>query len=251
MWTYVLLLGFAMLMDPARLGIAAVLMSRRRGIRYLLAFWLGGMLAGISIALAVLVMLHDTALVAIRYATSMFNGVRSAVVILTGGGLHITLGLIMLLVLVVLVTRERARVRTPVAVGGGDAPEVALRPRKPSPAERMAARTMAMLESGGDWPAFFAGFTSSVPPVEGPMALAAIMASRAAIGIQLSAFVVFIIVVLVFIEIPLVGYLAAPEKTQAVMLRMNHWIHAHRAQILKTVLAVIGVAFLVRGIGSL
>ena len=42
MWTYVLIVGAGMLMDPVRIGIAAILMSRRRTIVNLLAFWLGG-----------------------------------------------------------------------------------------------------------------------------------------------------------------------------------------------------------------
>jgi hypothetical protein len=83
------------------------------------------------------------------------------------------------------------------------------------------------------------------------MALTVIMGSRADAGTQFVAFIVFILLVLVFIEIPLVSYLAAPQKTQAVMLVMNTWITTHRRQIAEALLAVMGTASLVQGLASL
>ena len=38
-----------MAIDPARLGLAVVMLSRRRPMRNLFAFWVGGMLAGIGV----------------------------------------------------------------------------------------------------------------------------------------------------------------------------------------------------------
>jgi hypothetical protein len=253
MWTYVMCLGFAMLIDPVRIGIAAVLMSRRRAIVSLLAFWVGGMIAGIFVGIAVLLLLHDVALVAIEAAVSTINDVRSAVIILTGPRLQITLGVLALLGLAVMLTRDRAQARTrvPVAVGGGGASDVLPEAPKPTLFSAMATRIHGMLESGFVWPAFVVGLMSTFPPIEGPMALTVIMASRAAAGTQFAAFMVFILLVLVFIEVPLVACVAAPQKTQAVMLQMNSWITAHRRQIAETLLAVMGVMSVVQGMVSL
>src|SRR5947209_20609289 len=104
MWMYVVCIGMGMLIDPVRIGIAAVLMSGRRAIVGLLAFWVGGMIAGVTVGIAVLVLLHDVALVAIQAGVSMINDVRSAVIILTGPRLQITLGVIALLALAVMLT---------------------------------------------------------------------------------------------------------------------------------------------------
>jgi hypothetical protein len=83
------------------------------------------------------------------------------------------------------------------------------------------------------------------------MVLIVILASRTAIGMQFSAFVVFIALVFAVIEIPLVAYLAMPEKTQAVMLQLHIWTQAHRRRIFETIFAVAGVVFVVKGMGSL
>ncbi len=66
MWTMVLLLGLGMAIDPAHLGLAVVMLSRRRPMLNLFAFWVGGMVAGVGIALAVLVFMRDVALAAIQ-----------------------------------------------------------------------------------------------------------------------------------------------------------------------------------------
>jgi Sap, sulfolipid-1-addressing protein len=253
MWTYVVCLGFAMLIDPVRIGIAAVLMSRRQAMASLLAFWVGGMIAGVTVGVAVLILLHDVALVAIEAAAATINDVRSAVILLTGEHLRITLGVVALVVLAVMLARDRAQVatRVPVAVGGGSSSDALPEPRKPGLASRISTSIHGMLESGFAWPAFVVGVMSTFPPIEGPMALTVIMGSRAPAGTQFIAFMVFILLVLVFIEVPLVSYLAAPQKTQAVMLAMNTWITDHRRQIAETMLAVMGVASLVQGIVSL
>src|SRR6201987_5061598 len=106
MWTYVVCLGFAMLIDPVRIGIAAILMSRRQAVRTLLAFWVGGMIAGIGVGIAVLILLHDVALVAIEAAVSTINDLRSAVIFLAGPRLQITLGVVALVGLAVMLARN-------------------------------------------------------------------------------------------------------------------------------------------------
>nr|WP_278184059.1 GAP family protein [Mycobacterium alsense] len=245
---YVVCLGIGMLFDPVRIGIAAVLMSRRQAIAGLLAFWVGGMIAGVAVGIAVLVLLHDIALVAIEAAAATINDVRSAVIILAGPRLQITIGVLALVGLAILLARERARMRAPVTVGGGGASDGSREPRESALAMRLSTTIHGMLESGFVWPAFVLGLLSTFPPIEGPMALTFIMGSRAAAGTQFSAFILFTLLVLVFIEVPLISYLAAPHKTQAAMLQMNSWITAHRRQIIATLLAVTGVVSLVQGI---
>ncbi|OBJ02808.1 hypothetical protein A5660_21325 [Mycobacterium alsense] len=252
MWTYVVWIGLWMLIDPVRIGIAAILMSRRRAVVNLVAFWVGGMVAGLLVGLAVLVLLHDIALVAIQGAISTINDVRSAVIILTGPRLQITLGIAGLIGLAVMLARDHARMKTLVAVGGGDTlVDTTPRPSRLNPFSAIAASTHGMLDSGFVWPAFVVGLLSTFPPIEGPMVLTVIMGSRAAAGAQFSAFILFTLMVLAFVEIPLVSYLAAPQRTEAVMLRMNTWITVHRRQIVETLLAVMGVWSVVTGIASL
>jgi len=247
MWATVLFLGFGLSLDPLRLGLVAVLVSRRRPMPNLFAFWVGGMVAGVGLGMAVLLLFREVALTTIENAASAISDLRSSVIIFSGGRLQITLGVLMLLVVARLVTRQRARART--RADGASA--LALETRPPSIWARLANRNKDMLQSGFVWPAFLVGLGSATPPLECVMVLTVIMASGAATGTQVGAFVVFTLLVLAGIEIPLVTYLAMPQRTEAAMLRLNNWLCVHRQRILQTTLAATGVVLVVKGIGSL
>jgi hypothetical protein len=245
MWTIVLFLGLGLATDPLRLGITVLLVSRPRPLLNLLAFWLGGMTAAIGIGMAVLILLRDSALV--HNVASTVENARSTVAIFADGRLNIALGVIALVLAAALVARERAR----VGLGDSDASAVALQLRTPTAFSRLSARVRGMQECGFSWAPFVVGLGSATPPVETLLVLTIIMASGAAIGTQVSAFVAFTALVLLVVEIPLVSYLATPKKTQAVMLQVQNWIRTHRRRIFETMLAVTGFVLVVKGIGSL
>ena len=226
--------------DPLRMGLVVLLMSRQRPVANLLAFWLGGMTGGIGVAIAVLLVVRDFALAVMRNLTSTVGGFVS-------GRTEITIGVLVLLSAVYVATRERK----PVPVGGGDAPALAPQPSTPTIFSRLSARSRSPLTRRFIWPACLAGLGSVTPPVECVVVFTVIMASGAAIGFQVGLFVAWTVVVLAVVEIPLVSYLAAPDKTQAMMLRLQNWIHAHRRQILQVGLALLGLMFVVKGVVSL
>ena len=62
MWSAVLVLSLVVAMDPVRIGITALMLSRPRPMLNLFVFWLGGMTAGITVALVVLRCLRELAL---------------------------------------------------------------------------------------------------------------------------------------------------------------------------------------------
>lgn len=248
MWTSVLVMGLFMATDPIRLGLALVLVTRRRPMLNLLAFWLGGMVAGVGLAVAVLVLLRDVALAAIEAGVSAIADVRSAVVIFSGGRLQITVGVIVLMIAANMVARQRGRVL--VGAGGGSGVAVASGP--PGLVARVVSASQNMLaREGFVWPAFVVGLTSSAPPVETVGALTVIMASEAALGMQVSAFLVFIVLVLTVIEVPLLAYLAAPRQTEVAMLRLDRWLRVHRRRITLSVLLAVGTLLLVQGVVGL
>jgi hypothetical protein len=252
MWAAVLYIGLVMATDPIRLGLALVLVTRRRPLLNLFAFWLGGMVAGIVVATAVLVVARDIALPAIQAVVSAFTQLRSNVVILAGGRLQITMGVIALLAVLVLSARHRAREKALAGIGVGDASDVALQPRPPSLFARLGARCQDILNCGGFvWPAFVVGLASSAPPIETVSALTIIMASKETVGAQFGAFLVFILLVLTVIEIPLLGYLAMPEKTQAMMVQVGEWVRAYGRKLTQGMLVVMGLVGVVQGVASL
>lgn len=254
MWTYLTFVGIGMLMDPMRVCIAAVLASRRRAMMNLLAFWVGGLVACAAVGIAVLVILRETAVVAIQTAVAAMNEVRAAVGLLESGRLQICFGVMALTGLLVVRARQRARVPIPVGVGGGHGADTdlqAAQPAKTSIVARLGAAAKALVESGGHWPAFIAGLASTFPPIEGPIALTVIMASKSPLTTQLAGFIVFTLLMLVFVEIPLVGYLVAPERTLALMHSLNTWVNTYRLEILQVSLGVVGVLMLYQGFSRL
>jgi hypothetical protein len=253
MWTFVLLCGFGMAIDPVRLGLAVVLLTRRRPMLNLFAFWLGGIVAGLTVGIGVLVLMRETALVAIRNVGNAISQVRSAIFILDGARLQITLGLLALVVLAVMTARARAATRVtaaPVIAGGGGAPTLVEEPPR-GIFQRLGARTHEMLNTDVVWPAFLVGLASSFPPYEGVVLLAFIMASGAAITTQFVAFFLFTLMVLAVIEIPLVAYLAKPEQTLALMLRLQNWLRTYRQQIMQVSFGGTGLILLTQGLVAL
>lgn len=251
LWNSVVFLGFGMAIDPLRLGLVVALLSRQRPMLNLLAFWLGGMVAGIGVGMAVLVLMRETALVAIQSAALTIARVRSSIAIFSGGRLQITIGVIALLSLAILTVRQRVRAKKQVGMRGlGDGSAVAMQPR-PGLLARLGTITHAILRRASFWPAFLVGLGSATPPVETLVLLTVILASGAAVGTQLGAFIVYTVMVLAAIEIPLLCYLAKPDRTQAVMLQLQNWIQVHRGRITQSALGFSGVALVIQGIGSL
>lgn len=256
MWTAVLFVGLGMAIDPLRLGVVLVLVSRPKPVANLLACWLGGMVAGIALGVAVLVGFRDVVLLVINNVMSVIGHIRSTVAILDGGGLQITLGVLALLAVVVPIVRRRARVRAGVGaeVSGGYPCDVTPAPPKShvlSIFAHLATITNKILQRGSVWPAFLVGLGSATPPYECIVVLTVIMASGAALGTQLGAFVLYTLILLAVIEIPLIAYIAMPDKTQALIQSLQNVIQNHRHRITQAALSTVGVSFVVQGIGGL
>ena len=61
-WGAVLVMALTAMVDPLRIGITVLVVSRERPMLQLLAFWLGGMAMGFTVGLGVLFLLRDFAL---------------------------------------------------------------------------------------------------------------------------------------------------------------------------------------------
>ena len=123
--------------------------------------------------------------------------------------------------------------------------------RSPNALVRLTGRGRNSLNHGAVWPSFLVGLGSATPPVECVMLLTVIMASGAALTTQLAAFIAFTFLVLVLVEVPLLTYLATPQRTEAVLLRLNGWLGTHRRRMFQAMLALTGTVLLVMGVSSL
>ncbi len=244
MWGTVLLLGLFTAPDPVRIGLAVILVSRRRPMLNLLAYWLGGMTAGIGVGLVLLRLLRDSLPAIVHF----FHDVSSTFASLTGGHFKILLGVFSLLVAAVNAVRlARQRGQMPVGISAPSA--LAPQPTTPTTFSRLVARVRRLLEGGNPWVSFVVGLNQATPWVEYLLALSVIAASGAAIGVQLCAVAEFTIAIFAFIELPLIWYLVKPAQTENIVSSMHNWLRAHRREIFVVVSGVGGVYWLASGVG--
>lgn len=238
----VLALALMAAIDPVRLGVAFLLISRPRPMLNLLAYWLGAMAAGSAAAVGLLVLLH-------HFGPMFMQTVSVAAASSAGRHTRIAIGVLALLFAVLIALGYSAR-RAGVPMAGGGPSPLPVRPAAPAAISRLLGRAQGVLQSGSLWVAFVAGIGTGPPPIEYLVALAAIAASGAAIGTQVSAAVAYIVVVLAVVEIPLVTYLATPAQTQAVMLQLHNWVRIRRRQILAIIVALAGAFLVATAMGS-
>jgi hypothetical protein len=92
-----------------------------------------------------------------------------------------------------------------------------------------------------------AGLSIALPSVDYLAALAVILASGAAVLTQVAALLMFNLVAFALVEIPLLAYVLAPEKTATSMAALHNWIRSRRRHEVAILLASVGGVFLVIG----
>jgi hypothetical protein len=132
---------------------------------------------------------------------------------------------------------------------GGDSSALVLQPKTPTVFSRLPLSGLYKPRSLGM--AFVAGLCTSTQLVEFWGAMMVILASGAGASSQVSAALMFTLLAFAMVEIPLVSYLVAPAKTQAVVMQLHCWFRAHRRPIVVFVLAVVGVVMMTKGVGRL
>ena len=257
MWGSLLALLLVTALNPVRLAITLLVISRPRPVQNLLAYGAGCLTGCIPGVVVPLTLLHVTPVFG-----SFADGLATSS---TVRHIRIGLGVLALTIATALVvhslTRQRPRApapapgvgattlvldrRTPPAISrllGGD-PDTAA--EGGSVFRRLLRRIQGAWENGSLWVAFLIGmFFGGVEPDVGLFLLAIIVASGATISTQITAAVVFVVGVLAIVEITLIGYLLAPEKTQEKVQLLHDWALAHRRKILTIMCAVAGISLL-------
>ena len=105
-----------------------------------------------------------------------------------------------------------------------------------------------VIAGGSPGKIFLAGMVLSLPSFYYLAALTDIAAGDHSSAGELGLILLFTVIQFVLIEVPLVGYLAAPERTRAKVDAFNTWFNTHLRQIGEVVAAGIGIYLIVRGI---
>ena len=260
MWGSVLGLALLAALNPMRLGLALLMISRPRPGPNLLAFWAGGLTVCVPELLIPLIVLHFTPMFGFARHDSPARTTHS-----TLADIQIAIGAIGLTIAAVIAVRFLARQRTRQPAAGDGASDQTLDSALPmrrllgaaqdAPAEgesvlrRVVRRARDAWENGSLWVAWVIGLASV--PVDGVLFMVAIIvASGAAMTTQLVAAAAFILVMYAAVEVILVGFLATPARTQSLLRLLHDWVLTYRRQILMVMFTVVGVSQLAEGIGG-
>lgn len=211
MWITVLVMAVAVSMEPFRIGMTVLMLNRPRPTLQLLAFLAGGFAMAATVGLVVIFAFRPGLL----------------------GSAHFTLPKVQI-VIGVLAVLLAALLATGVM-----------------PAPRLLAQARGLAQGPSLWFAGMAGLGIALPSIDYLAVLAVIVASGAAPSTQVGALLVFNVVAFALVELPLVAYLLAPDRTRASMAALNDWIRSRRRRGVAAVLAAVGCVLLVAGIASL
>lgn len=260
MWGSVLGLGILAALNPVRLGLALLMISRPRPAPSLLAYWLGGLTVCIPELLLPLMLVNFTPM--FRH---IVHGSSSPSTSSSLGRVQIGLGVVGLSIAAVMTARSLMRQRTsrrapddrPSELSSASGATIAM-PRlltrvrgdssdDGSPFRRLLGRVHDAWDSGSSWVAWVIGLISV--PVEGVLFIVAIIvASGASITAQFSASIAFIALMYAVVEVILVGYVATPARTQSLLRVLHDWVRTYHRQILVILFTVVGVSQLAQGL---
>lgn len=272
MWSSVAVLALPIALDPVRLGVNLLLVSRPRPAQNLLVYWVGCVLASFLLLLVPILVLHSTPTLS-SFVHDLANPATTASS--TVRHIEFFMGLLALSIAAVLAVRFLARQRAQVPARDANTSTLVADPDAADPisrllnrgrssnddapaqgesgsaSRRLLGRASKAWESGSLWVALVIGFWAGPNPSLVIFALTTILASGAPIGTQIGAATVFILETLAIVEIVLVSNLVTPTKTEAVLRRVHDWARNYRRQILVAMLTLVGVALMAQGIGSL
>lgn len=269
-------MGLALMgtLNPVRLGVLLLLISREKPAQNLLAFWIGCLTVSVFLIVGPLMLLHFTPLFdsfSDRLTAPSSDKSRFA-------HLQIGIGLFAMFVAAAIAARIRLRRRAAASVTQtredlspakgswpgslpGSGPGAMTAPLDvpggvgsdesnvlKGLSHRLVTRVRDAWNSGTLWVAFVVGLAMGPAPEIVLIVLAVIVTSGAAASVQLGAAVVYIAGVLSVVEVALISYVLAPARTEPVLRRLRGWALVHRLHVLVVIFAVVGVSSLVRGL---
>jgi hypothetical protein len=211
MWITVLVMAIAVSMEPFRIGMTVLMLNRPRPVLHLIAFLSGGFAMAATVGLVVIFAFRPGLL----------------------GSAHFTLPKVQIVIGALAVLMAAV-----VAAGV-------------MPAPRLPAQARGLASGPSLWVAGAAGLGIALPSIDYLAVLAVIVASGAAPLTQVGALLLFNVVAFALVELPLVAYLMAPDRTRASMAALNDWIRSRRRRGVAAVLAAVGCVLLVAGIAGL
>ncbi|CKG91949.1 Protein of uncharacterised function (DUF2910) [Mycolicibacterium smegmatis] len=255
-------MGLALMgtLNPVRLGVLLLLISREKPAQNLVAFWIGCLTVSLFLIVGPLVLLHFTPLF-----DSFSDRLAAPSDKSRFAHLQVGIGLFALFIAAAILARARLRRRAAVrqpeermAPASGHGPGAMVASGAFGDTERsgvlkgsshrLVTRARDAWNSGTLWVAFVVGLAMGPAPEIVLIVLAVIVTSGAAASVQLGAAVVYIAGVLAVVEIVLISYVLAPARTEPVLRKLREWALVHRLHVLVVIFTVVGLSSLIRGL---
>lgn len=219
-WLEILLLAVASAFWPMLILIVVLALRLEHPIRVLVWFLAGGFLTTVTLGIVIVFALQDASFV------TRSNPPANPIFALVAGLLSLIAAYAML----------RSSRKAP----------------PPSPdTEKAPSRAVRAVERGGPV-AFAAGVVLNIVPGALPfVALKDIAQLDTGDGAKVGAVIAFYVVMFAFVEVPIVAFGFAPERTAATVARFNAWLGRNARLVAAYVLAAAGLYLTIRGLVQL
>jgi hypothetical protein len=219
-WLEILVLAVASAFWPTLIVIVVLALRLEHPLRILVWFLAGGLLTTVTIGIAIVFALQDSSFVSSSRPPA-------------DPTLDLVAGLLSLLAACVLLWSDRR--------GHASATATSTPTTKRSVAERAVERGAPL--------AFAAGVVLNIVPGTFPfVGLKDIAQLDAGNGVKVAAIVAFYVIMFAFIEVPIVAFCFAPDRTTDVTERFNAWLGRNARRLAAYVLAAVGIYLTVRGL---
>lgn len=220
----IFLLSLVAAANATLLAAVTVMLFLEDPKRLLLGYLTGALLVSLTIGFVIVFVVHDSG------ATETAQNSLSP-------SMDIALGMILLLVSYVLGSGRDEKLKKRHSAKGGEAG-----------AEKAPSKTEKLLGRGDARITFALGVVFTLPGVAYLAALHDLQQLEYGVAGEILVIVGFNVMLLALLEVPLIGYLLAPERTVVVVQRFRTWLTQSSRQIAVIGAAGLGAVLLIRGV---
>jgi Sap, sulfolipid-1-addressing protein len=218
----VFLFSLTAALNPSLLAATTIMLLLDRPKRLLLGYWLGAMTTGITLGIVIIEWLKGSNVV-----QSSKHSVDPA--------LNIALGVLLVLIAVVVATgRPQERMRS--------------RERKAEKGPKKQPRWQRTLSQGSPRATFVVGILLSFPGASYIAALTEISRQKLGTAEMVLTVLAVNLIMLILLELPLIGYALAPDRTPAAVEGFKDWASRNGRRIVVVGASVVGAALIARGV---
>jgi Sap, sulfolipid-1-addressing protein len=228
---HILGLALVAMANPTLLAAVTVMLLLPSPKRLMLGYLLGAYTTSISVGLAIVFFLHDAGAVDTSKRT-------------IGPGEDIVVGLLLLLIAFVLGTDRDQRMRERKARRQHEK-------QAENGGEEKESLPIRLLGRGSPRVAFVVGMLLSFPGVSYLVALGRIDGLDAGAAPTALLVIAFCLIQQMLLEVPLIGYALAPERTQGAVDGFRDWLARNGRRFGIIVAAVLGALLIIRGLAGL